>query len=113
MIFVMNFGTKVRTIARIIASLNTATYAVSAAVAGLGFGWLTIAWTILTIALDFAVAFFTTYYNNDYTEIACRHTGEMRAEKEELEGINGEYFYGDFLTDEIDEGVDDSESEDL
>ena len=33
----MNFGTKIRTIARIVASLNTATYAVSAAVAGLVF----------------------------------------------------------------------------
>ena len=92
----MNFGTKVRTIARIIASLNTATYAVSAAVAGLGFGWLTLVWTILTIALDFAVAFFTTYYNNDYTEVAAEKTGEMRAIKAERDGkVNGEYFYSD------------------
>ena len=93
----MNFGTKVRTIARIVASLNTAVYAVSAAVAGLGFGWLTLVWAILTIAVDFAVAFFTTYYNNDYTEIACQHTGAMRAEKAEQNGIEGEYFYGDFI----------------
>lgn len=92
----MNFGTKVRTIARIVASLNTATYAVSAAVAGLGFGWLTLIWTILTIALDFAVAFFTTYYNNDYTEIAAEKTGEMRAIKAELKGqVDGEQFYFD------------------
>lgn len=92
----MNFGTKVRTIARIVASLNTATYAVSAAVAGLGFGWLTLIWTILTIALDFAVAFFTTYYNNDYTEIAAEKTGEMRAIKAELNGqVDGEQFYFD------------------
>ncbi len=92
----MNFGTKIRTIARIVASLNTATYAVSAAVAGLGFGWLTLAWTILTIALDFAVAFFTTYYNNDYTAIAAEKTGEMRAIKAERAGtVNGEYFYSD------------------
>lgn len=97
----MNFGTKVRTIARIVASLNTATYAVSAAVAGLGFGWLTLAWTIATIVVDFAVAFFTTYYNNDYTEIACEKTGEMRAIKAELKGqANGEQFYFD---DEIEE----------
>jgi hypothetical protein len=53
----MNFGTKVRTIARIVASLNTAVYAVNAAVVGLGFGWLTLAWTIATIVVDFAVAF--------------------------------------------------------
>lgn len=102
----MNFGTKVRTIARIVASLNTAAYAVSAAIVGLGFGWLTLAWTIFTIALDFLVAFFTTYYNNDYTPEACRHTGEMRAEKKEREGIKGEYFY---IDKETEEGVDEDE----
>lgn len=92
----MNFGTKVRTIARIFASLNTATYAVSAAVTGLGFGWLTLVWTVLTIALDFAVAFFTTYYNNDYTEIAAEKTGEMRAIKAERNGyVSGEVFDDD------------------
>jgi len=92
----MNFGTKIRTIARIVASLNTAVYAVNAAVVGLGFGWLTLAWTIVTIVMDFAVAFFTTYYNNDYTEIACEKTGEMRAIKAELKGqVNGEQFYFD------------------
>lgn len=92
----MNAGTKIRTIARILASLNTATYAVSAAVTGLGFGWLTITWAVLTIIFDFAVAFFTTYYNNDYTEVACKHTGAMRLEKEQLNGdINGENFFDD------------------
>ena len=106
----MNFGTKIRTIARVVASLNTAVYAVNASIVGLGFGWLTLAWTILTIALDFVVAFFTTYYNNDYTPEACRHTGEMRAEKAEHEGINGEYFYMD---DEMEEGVNENEQGDL
>ena len=92
----MNFGTKIRTIARVVASLNTAVYAVNASIVGLGFGWLTLAWTILTIALDFVVAFFTTYYNNDYTEIACEKTGEMRAIKAERAGkVEGEYFYSD------------------
>lgn len=92
----MNFGTKVRTIARIVASLNTAAYAVNAAVIGLGFNWLALIWTIFTIALDFAVAFFTTYYNNDYTEIAAEKTGEMRAIKAERAGkVEGEYFYSD------------------
>lgn len=92
----MNFGTKVRTIARIVASLNTAAYAVSAAIVGLGFGWLTLAWTIFTIALDFVVAFFTTYYNNDYTEIAAEKTGEMRAIKEERNRyVSGEVFDDD------------------
>ena len=106
----MNFGTRIRTIARIAASLNTATYAVSAAVAGLGFGWLTLVWTILTIALDFVVAFFTTYYNNDYTPIAAEKTGEMRAIKAERTGtVNGEYFYSD--GDEEFDNVDDVDAD--
>lgn len=103
----MNFGTKVRTIARVVASLNTAVYAVSASVAGLGFDWLTLVWAILTIVVDFAVAFFTTYYNNDYTKIACEHTGAMRLEKQQVKGkINGEDF-----VDEIEEDIEESEGE--
>lgn len=103
----MNFGTKIRTIARIVASLNTATYAVQAAVVGLGFDWLTLTWTILTIALDFVVAFFTTYYNNDYTEIAAEKTGEMRLKKQQLNGIiDGEDFF-----DEVDEIIEESDEE--
>ena len=47
----MNFGTKIRTIARIVASLNTAAYAVNAAVIGLGFNWLALIWTIFTISV--------------------------------------------------------------
>lgn len=76
----MNKGTKLRTIARIIASLNTAVYAVTASVNGLGFTKLTLVWTVLTIAVDFAVAFVTTFYNNDYTV-----EGEIMPEYEEPE----------------------------
>ena len=85
----MNTGTKLRTIARIIASLNTAVYAVSAAVTGLGSSKLTMIWTVLTIAVDFAVAFVTTWYNNDYTETAARSTGLMRLAKN-AEKVGGE-----------------------
>ena len=77
----MDKGTILRTIARVIVSLNTAIYAVSAAVTGLNFDKLTLLWTILTIAADFAVAFVTTYYNNDYTEEARVFTAGMRAAK--------------------------------
>ena len=52
----MNTGTKIRTALRIAVSLNTAIYAVSAAVGALGFGWLTMVWAILTIISDFAVS---------------------------------------------------------
>ena len=99
----MTSGTLFRTIARVIVSLNTAIYAVSAAVAGLNFDTLTLIWTILTIAADFAVAFVTTYYNNDYSEEARMFTAGMRAAKkapdydeedEEAEELPANYFEG-------------------
>ena len=92
----MNTGTKIRTALRIAVSLNTAIYAVSAAVGALGFGWLTMAWTIFTIASDFVVSALTTYYNNDYTEEACIGTGitrQLKAEKKS--NYAGEIFYSE------------------
>lgn len=83
----MNRGTRLRTIARVIASLNTAVYAVTASVNGLGFTKLTLLWTILTIVVDFAVAFVTTYYNNDYTiegEVGTIHTRELKERRNEI-----------------------------
>ena len=78
----MNRETKLRTVARVIASLNTAVYAVSAGIAGLGFNKLTVIWTVLTIVVDFAVAFITTYYNNDYTVEGATGTKVTREMKE-------------------------------
>ena len=95
----MNFGTKLRTIARIAASLHTAVYAVTVAVADLGFGKLTIAWTIFTIVVDFAVAFFTTYYNNDYTiegEVGTITTREMKAHREDVAFYDDEVIFDDY-----------------
>ena len=92
----MNTGTKIRTALRIAVSLNTAVYAVTAAVGQLGWGWLTVAWAVLTIISDFAVAFLTTYFNNDYTEVAAKHTADMRQHKAELEeGYIGDRFFTD------------------
>ena len=95
----MNAGTKIRTALRIAVSLNTAIYAVSASVVGLGFHKLTTLWTIITIASDLVVAAITTYYNNDYTQIASKHTGRMRLEKEQNAGI----IHGEDFTDEPEE----------
>lgn len=106
----MNTGTKIRTALRIAVSLNTAIYAVSASVVGLGFHKLTMLWTILTIASDLVVAAITTYYNNDYTIIASEHTGAMRLEKEQANGIiTGEDFTDDFEEDEDGEPLDEDE----
>ena len=35
------------------------------------------------------------FYNMPTSEENCIHTGEMRAEKAEKNGVNGEYFYYD------------------
>ena len=92
----MNKGTKIRTALRIAVSLNTAIYAVSAAVGALGFGWLTMAWAIFTIISDFAVSALTTYFNQDYTEEACIGTGVTRQLKaEKKSNYVGDFFYSE------------------
>lgn len=104
----MNTGTKIRTALRVAVSLNTAVYTVTAAVGQLGWGWLTVAWAVLTIISDFAVAFITTYFNNDYTEVAAQHTAEMRQHKAELE----EDYIGDrFFTENPVEEVEDEQQD--
>lgn len=104
----MNTGTKIRTALRIAVSLNTAIYAVSAAVGALGFGWLTIVWAILTIISDFAVSALTTYFNQDYTEEACVGTGITRQLKAEKKGTYvGEIFYSEELKENKEDVVED------
>ena len=86
--------------------MNTAVYAVSAAVMDLGIRPIMLIWTGLTIASDFAVAAVTTYYNCDYTEEACRYTGLMRLEKASriYDEISGEDFFDEL--DDVEEGED-------
>ena len=54
-----------------------------------------IIYKVVSIVLNFVIVACVTYYNNDYTEIACETTGELRARKAEQKGIQGEYFYSD------------------
>ena len=90
----MNTGTKVRTALRIATSLDTAAFAVSAAIGALNIGWLTFAWGIFVIITDFAVSALTTYYNQDYTEEASEGTGYTRLLKEQKNGeVIGENFF--------------------
>lgn len=88
----MNTGTKVRTALRIATSLDTAAFAVSAAIGALNIGWLTFAWGIFVIITDFAVSALTTYCNQDYTEEACEGTGYTRLLKLQKYGAEGENF---------------------
>jgi len=92
----MNEGTKIRTALRVAVSLNTAIYAVMAAVNGLGSTKASIVWSVLTILSDFVVSFITTYYNNDYTKEACLGTGITRQLKAEGgDGYGAETFFSD------------------
>ena len=87
----MNFGTKIRTILAIATSLNTALMATD--LTGFNNGAVDMVYKIVSIVLNFVIVACVTYYNNDYTEIACETTGELRARKAEKKGIQGEYIY--------------------
>lgn len=90
----MNFGTKLRTALRIAASINNALCVTSAAINEFHLSWLNWIWVALTIASDFVISAITTYFNNDYNEIAAKHTGNMRQEKDEMkQDYVGERFY--------------------
>lgn len=87
----MNFGTRLRTILAIATSLNTALMATD--LTGFNNAAIDTVYKIVSIVLNFVIVACVTYYNNDYTEIACETTGELRARKAEKKGIEGEYFY--------------------
>lgn len=87
----MNFGTKLRTILAIATSLNTALMATD--LTGFNNTAVDTVYKIVSIVLNFVIVACVTYYNNDYTEIACETTGELRARKAEKKGVEGEYFY--------------------
>ena len=89
----MNFGTKLRTVLAVATSLNTARMATD--LTGFNNHTVDIIYKVVSIVLNFVIVACVTYYNNDYTEIACETTGELRARKAEQKGIQGEYFYSD------------------
>ena len=95
----MNKGTKLRTVLAIATSLNTALIATD--ITDFHNGTLNVIYKVVSIVLNFVIVALCTYYNNDYTEIACEQTGEMRVRKAEEKGeVNGEYFYKDGEDDE-------------
>lgn len=88
----MNNGTKVRTFLAIATSLNTALLATD--ITGFHNSTLDVIYKVASIILNFVIVAIATFYNNDYTEVACKHTGAMRLEKEQSKGIiTGENFY--------------------
>lgn len=86
----MNFGTRLRTILAIATSLNTALMATD--LTGFHNHTLDTTYTVVSIILNFVIVACVTYYNNDYTEVACEHTGAMRLTKSQKKGTDGENF---------------------
>ena len=104
----MNTGTKVRTILAIATSLNTALMAID--ITGFHNGTLDTIYKVVSIILNFVIVALVTYYNNDFTEIAAVHTGNMRLEKEQTDGeITGEDFFDDYEEDSDEDSADDEE----
>lgn len=90
----MNKGTKIRTILAIATALNTAN--VMSAFAEFDNPIISAIYKAVSLIALIIVMSANTYYNNDFTEIACVKTGEMRARKAEAKGnVNGEYFFTD------------------
>ena len=98
----MNFGTKLRTILAIASSLNTALMATD--LTGFNNPTIDMVYKVVSIILNFIIVAIAAYYNNDYTEVACKYTGLMRVEKltNQLDGFIGEDFFDvpDFLYDD-------------
>lgn len=90
----MNFGTKLRTVLAIATSINAALLATD--LTEFDNSTVNLIYRIISIALNFVIVACVTYFNNDYNEIACKHTGEMRQEKaESKQDYVGDTFYSD------------------
>lgn len=108
----MNKGTIIRTILVIATCFNTALMATD--VAQFHNPKLDLIYKILSVVANFVIVFCATYFNNDYTEEACKGTGYTRQLKaEQSPNYVGERFFTDengapleFDVDETKEEVD-------
>ena len=104
----MNTGTILRTVLVIATCLNTALMATD--LTGFNNPTVNMVYKIVSIVLNFIIVALATYFNNDYTETAAKHTAEMRQEKlEKLDGYLGERFFDDVYEEEDDEEGDEDE----
>lgn len=90
----MNFGTKLRTILAIATCLNTALMATD--ITEFNNPTLDLIYKVASIVLNFIIVACVTWYNQDFTEEACRSTGYMRW----LKSIQKGEGVGDGLADE-------------
>lgn len=90
----MNRGTIIRTALVVATCLNTALMATD--VAQFNNATLDLIYKIASVVLNFVIVACATYYNNDFTEAACKGTGYTRQLKDEMKpGYVGERFFTD------------------
>lgn len=98
----MNKETILRTIARVAFSIYTAFCMWQVSIGELSkllnAPALAIIFTCVIILCGIIVDTITTYFNNDYTEIAAQHTAEMRQHKAEMKA---DYIGDRFFTEEV------------
>ena len=105
----MNRETILRTIARIAFSIYTSFCIWQVSIGELSkllnAPVLAVIFTCIIVLCGIIVDTITTYFNNDYTEIAAKHTDNMRQEKRELQEdyIGDRFFTAD---DDLEEGED-------
>ena len=87
----MNTGTRIRTALAVALALYTAWGKTD--VAEFNNATVNLIYAIGMKLIAFVVIFLITYYNNDYTPIAAKHTAEMRFEKaQQKDDYIGEIF---------------------
>ncbi len=96
----MNNGTRIRTALRIAFSIYTAfcmwQVSISELSKQLNAPWLIAVCAVVIVVSGLVVDALTTYYNNDYTEEACKGTGLTRYLKEQKKAD----YVGDIFFDE-------------
>ena len=95
----MNKGTIIRTIARFAVSAYSAFCVWQTVVDGFGNKTASLIWAILIILFGWLVDFATTWYNNDFTQVAAEYTAAMREEKARI------------LADDMDDAEDDEDGD--
>lgn len=98
----MNSGTIIRTVLVIATCLNTALMATD--VAQFQNATLDLVYRVASVVLNFIIVFCATWFNNDYTEEACRGTALTRQLKaEKSEEYIGDYFFSEDGREDSDE----------
>ena len=106
----MNTGTKLRTVLAVAIAFYTAVLKTD--VADFGNDTVNLIYQIVMKLATFVVIFLITYYNNDYTEVAAKHTADMRQEKRELDpNYIGDRFFTDDIPKEYEETEEGDEDE--